>query len=438
MLELKLETELIAALLNFSDNKPDPSLIEAISKVQESDFTDEHYRLGIIAIKQLWEQGEKVNKTTIMEKMLHDYKDKAMESYVYMLGTTRGIFFPRDAQETFLKLRELTVLRAIKEMSMIRAQRLGNVYDPFEEISLQNKENESLQMMLSSIRNTGTLEDIMNEVRDEYYKKKQKAESGQSANEYPLHLDKFDTHMMFERGDLIILAARPGMGKTAFSLFIARSMCMQGKRVLIVSLEMTGHKLAGRILCGHSQISSERYRLGKLYQEETTKMNNGIEQIKQWELIIRDDAPMTTSEIMGIAMIEAQRGLDMIIVDYLGLIQIPNRGSRNDELGVVSQSLKQLAKRVNVPVIALHQLSRKVEERSIKKPLLSDLRDSGNIEQDADIVLFLYRDDYYNTKPTPTNEIEVIISKYREGEANKYITLQHNDQLTNFSTETTF
>jgi len=239
--------------------------------------------------------------------------------------------------------------------------------------------------------------------------------------------------MRFERGDLIILAARPGMGKTAFALFYARKMCKMGKRVLIISLEMTAKKLIGRMVCGEAEISSFKFRQGQLSEQETQAMNNGLNIVYDWDLVINDIAPMSLSEISGLAMVEAQKGIDMVIIDYMGLIQLPNKGNLNNELGVVSQGLKLLAKRLNVPVVALHQLSRKVEERGDKRPLLSDLRDSGNIEQDADIVMFLYREAYYNKNIEP-GEIEILISKYREGEANKFLKLVHDKEIKNFYT----
>jgi replicative DNA helicase len=431
MLEHQLQTELIASLVNFSDRKADPETIEALTRVIPADFTDETYKQVVTVIKQLWQKGELINSSSILHELRKTHKDDAIRFITYVNSQTKNIVIPRPAFETFLMLREQTVISQLTKVMKLRAERLGAITDPFDELALQNEENDKLHKLLTSVSRATGLKEQCAEVRKDYYERKTKADKGISANEYPLLLTKFDSHLVIERGDLVILAARPGMGKTAFALFYVRKMCRQGKRVLFLSLEMTSKKLIGRMVCGEADISSEHYRAGRLNEKDTEKMNNSLNEIYEWKLNVNDTAPMNINDITGVSMVAAQQGIDLIVIDYMGLIAIPNKDSRNNELGVVSQGLKHLAKRLNVPVIALHQLSRKVEERGNKMPVLSDLRDSGNIEQDADVVMFLYRDAYYTGEGK--QEIEIKIAKYREGEANKVITLSHDKDIKNFT-----
>ena len=222
----------------------------------------------------------------------------------------------------------------------------------------------------------------------------------------------------FQKGDLIIIAARPSVGKTAFALNIAQNVGKAGETVAVFSLEMPTLQLVQRMLCAEANIDASRMRTGYLQDDDWPKLTAAIGAISERKIFIDDSAAITTNEIRAkCRRLKRERGLDLVIVDYLQLIHPGQRRreSRQVEVADISRALKQIAKELDVPVIALSQLSRSVEQRQDKRPMLSDLRESGAIEQDADLVAFLYRDDYYDKETERKNIIEIIIAKQRNG-----------------------
>ncbi|MDB4107324.1 replicative DNA helicase [Bacteroidia bacterium] len=230
----------------------------------------------------------------------------------------------------------------------------------------------------------------------------------------------------WQKSDLIILAARPGMGKTAFVLSMARNAAViANKSVAIFSLEMSSMQLVKRLIASEAELSSEKIRSGKLEEHEWQQLHTKISTIEDAKLVIDDTPALTVLDLKAKARrIHRKRGLDMIIIDYLQLMRSEegnkSAGNREQEISYISRSLKGLAKELNIPVIALAQLSRAVEQRQDKRPMLSDLRESGSIEQDADLVTFIYRPEYYGvTQDEEGNDntglTEIIIRKHRNG-----------------------
>ena len=230
-------------------------------------------------------------------------------------------------------------------------------------------------------------------------------------------LDKLTSGL--QPSDLILVAARPSMGKTAFTLNIATYAGIRGARVAFFSLEMSKEQLVQRMLCAEGGIDSQKLRTGQLGDEEWNRLVMTSDKLNKAPIFIDDTAGITVMELRSKARrLQAERGLDLIVIDYLQLMQ--GRGgkgseSRQQEISEISRSLKALARELSVPVVALSQLSRSVESRQIKRPMLSDLRESGSLEQDADIVMFLYREDYYDQDTENKNITEVIIAKHRNG-----------------------
>ena len=223
----------------------------------------------------------------------------------------------------------------------------------------------------------------------------------------------------FHGSDLILIAARPAMGKSAFALNIATNAAVRANvPVVMFSLEMSKEQLVNRILCSEAMVDSNKVRTGKLEEEDWTKLAGSIGPLSEAEIYIDDTPGITVTEIRAkCRKLKLEKNIGMVVIDYLQLVQGSNRrnGSREQEISEISRSLKILAKELDVPVIALSQLSRAVEQRPDHRPMLSDLRESGAIEQDADIVMFLYRDDYYNKDSEKQNIAEVIIAKHRGG-----------------------
>ena len=227
----------------------------------------------------------------------------------------------------------------------------------------------------------------------------------------------------FHENELIIVAGRPAMGKTAFAVNMAVNMALNSKKtVALFNMEMGAEQLISRMLSSVGQIEANKLRTGKLEHQDWKRVNEAISRLADTKIFIDDTPGMTVSEIRAKCrrLANSADGLDVVIIDYLQLISGSAKyaGQRQQEVSEISRSLKTMAMELNIPVIALAQLSRSVEGREDKRPLLSDLRESGSIEQDADIVAFLYRDDYYNKESAideNTSKSEFIISKHRSG-----------------------
>ena len=223
--------------------------------------------------------------------------------------------------------------------------------------------------------------------------------------------------------ELIIIAARPAMGKTAFAVNLAMNVAMnQDKAVALFNMEMSAEQLAMRMLASAGQIDQNKLKTGRLEHNDWKRVNEAISRLADSNLFIDDTPGMTIGEIRAKCrrLASSENGLSMVVIDYLQLINGSAKyaGQRQQEVSEISRSLKTMAMELGIPVIALAQLSRSVEGREDKRPLLSDLRESGSIEQDADIVAFLYRDDYYNKEAAideNTSKSEFIVSKHRSG-----------------------
>ncbi|MDD3228593.1 MAG: replicative DNA helicase [Oscillospiraceae bacterium] len=232
-----------------------------------------------------------------------------------------------------------------------------------------------------------------------------------------------DTITGLNRSDLILLAARPGMGKTSFALNITRHAAVScHKRVAFFSLEMTREQLASRLLSTEAQVSGVKLRTGKLADDEWTRLVEAGDVLSKAEIYFDDNSAITVPEMK--AKLRRLRDVDLVVIDYLQLMSSGHIENRVQEISAITRNLKIMAKELNVPVLCLSQLSRESEKRTTHKPMLSDLRDSGSIEQDADIVLFLYREGYYantgdHAEPEPDedqNSGECIVAKNRHGE----------------------
>jgi replicative DNA helicase len=230
-----------------------------------------------------------------------------------------------------------------------------------------------------------------------------------------IDLDKMTSGM--QKSDLIILAARPSMGKTAFALCVARNAAIKGYKVAIFSLEMGKMQLSQRLLSMEAGVDANRLRTGRLESNDWMKMSAVMDRLSEADIRIDDTPGMT---VMGIKnkcrRMKAEAGLDLVVIDYLQLMSADGRAeSRQQEVSNLSRNLKQLARELDCPVLVLSQLSRAVESRSDHRPQLADLRESGSIEQDADVVLFLYRDEVYDKETDRPGECEVHVSKQRNG-----------------------
>ena len=225
-----------------------------------------------------------------------------------------------------------------------------------------------------------------------------------------------------QKGDLIVVAGRPSMGKTSFAMNIAENMLLNPDvhgSVLVFSLEMPAESLTTRLLASHAKIDQQDVRSARLSNDQLQKFMESSAELRDLPLLIDDSSMLSPMELRARARRvyrQSKDGLALIVVDYLQLMQLPGSSeSRVNQISEISRSLKSLAKELNVPVIALSQLNRAVEQRPNKRPMMADLRDSGAIEQDADVIFFIYRDEVYNEDSEEGNKAEIIIGKQRNG-----------------------
>ncbi len=243
-----------------------------------------------------------------------------------------------------------------------------------------------------------------------------------------------------QKSDLIILAARPSMGKTAFALNLAQNVAMKGKKgVAIFSLEMPKQQLVKRMLCAEAEVEANRVTSGNLQPRDWEKLVEAMTRLSEARIYIDDTSSITSIDIKAKCrrLMMEEKELGLIVIDYLQLMEGGgNPNDRNQQISAISRSLKGLARELDVPIIALSQLSRGVESRPDKRPMMSDLRDSGAIEQDADIVMFIYRDEYYNKDDVNNKgKAEVILAKHRNGAVGT-IELLFQSNITKFKNPT--
>lgn len=237
-----------------------------------------------------------------------------------------------------------------------------------------------------------------------------------------------------QRSDLIILAARPAMGKTAFALSLALNAAVKGKAsVMVFSLEMSKEQLGQRLLSMESKVGMQALKTGKLERRDWDDINIALDILSKARIHIDDTAGINIMEMKSkCRRLKAEEGLDLVVIDYLQLMNPEGKSdSRTQEISVISRNLKLLARELDCPVLVLSQLSRAPEQRTDHRPMLSDLRESGSIEQDADIVIFLYRDEYYNEDTEAVGECEVIVAKQRSGPTGT-VKVAWLDKLTKF------
>lgn len=257
-------------------------------------------------------------------------------------------------------------------------------------------------------------------LRDAFSVLQDRFNNGESITGLPTGYVEFD-HMTagLQPTDLLILAARPAMGKTTFALNIAEYAAIKSKKaVAVFSMEMSASQLALRLISSNGRINATRLRTGQLEDEDWSRVTSAISMLKETKIFI-DDTPGLSPEILRskARRLKREHDLGLIVIDYLQLMSVPgNSENRATEISEISRSLKGLAKELNVPVIALSQLNRSLETRTDKRPVMADLRESGAIEQDADVIVFIYRDDYYNKENSPDKGLaEIIIGKQRSG-----------------------
>ena len=395
------------------------SAIAKISDIlQPEDFYREAHKLVYRSAMTLFERGEAIDFITVIDMLRREEALERAGGISYITSLANGVptaanivFHAKIVQEKSLLRRLIHAATDIAAMGYAETEEVERVLDHAEQKILEVA-TRKIGQDFAPIKEIifSTLDKI-----DEMHKAKGGI-TGLSTGF--TNLDKLTGG--FQRSDLILIAARPSMGKTAFVLNVAQHMVTRDKKsVAIFSLEMPREQLAMRMMCAEGLIDSQHFRTGAMSNDEWKNLVDAADRLSASPMFIDDTAGVNAVELRNKARrISKEHGLDCIIIDYLQLMdggahsRIDNR---QQQISDISRSLKALARELKVPVIALSQLSRGPESRTSRKPMLSDLRESGSLEQDADMVAFLYREDYYNPETEKKNLTELIIAKNRNG-----------------------
>lgn len=404
----------------------DPEVINDVNSVLDpNDFYEHANRLIYNALLALYDENKSIDLVTLQEELkrrnqLEELGDMAYVSEI--LAATPTSFHAKDYARI---VHQKAILRNLINASQKIISSAVQGADSVEDI-LTNAESEI--MNVSNENGSSGFHNIADLVKgavDQISQNAQNQDVVTGVRTGFKTLDEMTTGL--HEDELIILAARPGVGKTSFAMNIAKNVGVaENLPVAVFSLEMSGEQLVQRMLASTGLIDSQHLRTGVLEEKEWGQLEMAANVLSQAPIFIDDTPGIKISEIRSecLALQKEQQGLGLVVIDYLQLIEGPKTESRQQEVSAISRQLKKMAKELHVPVISLSQLSRSVEQRQDKRPILSDLRESGSIEQDADIVGFLYRDDYYRDededdsepKEDPENvEVEVIIEKNRSG-----------------------
>lgn len=392
------------------------AVITAMEVLQPHDFYREIHRTIFEAMENLHRENKEIDLITLPEELRRMKKLDAAGGLEYVLSLPNLVATAANIEYHANIVKDKAMTR---DLITTCTDLTTEAYDGAKEADELIDDAERKIFHLAENKKSGDFDPVGKVVEDTLDKISKLYENKAGLTGLPTgfrDLDKLTSGL--QPSDLILIAARPSMGKTAFTLNIAQNVGVrQHKTVAFFSLEMSKEQLVQRLLCQISHIDSQKLRTGQLNTDKDwAQLTDACDKLYQAPIYIDDTPGISVSEMRSKARrLKSEHGLDLIIVDYLQLMQGRNSESRQQEISEISRSLKALARELKVPLIALSQLSRSVESRQDKRPMLSDLRESGALEQDADIVAFLYREDYYDKETENQHITEVIVAKHRNG-----------------------
>ncbi len=401
---------------------------ETLSKVSDvilpASFYKPAHRYIYEAMIQLFNSGDNIDIVSVSDVLSYNGKLEAVGGRAYINDLAENTITTSNISYYAKIIQEKAVKRALINAGSEIVSK-GYDLEPSDE-SLEQAEK--LIYEIGSSKMTSDLKSIKDLVLDTWDNIEYRYNHKDELSGVRTGFNELDTTLNgLNKSDLIILAARPAMGKTALALNIAQNIAIKEKvPVCIFSLEMSASQLVMRMLCSHAEVDAQRLKTGNMLQKDLDKLAMAMNDFSQAQIYIDDSGGCTLTDIRTKCrrLKSQQKDLGLIVIDYLQLIEGSGKDDRLQQISAISRGLKILAKELNVPVIALSQLSRAVEGRNDKRPMLSDLRESGSIEQDADIVMFIYRADYYAKEDSEEEESikanskgmsEVIIAKHRNG-----------------------
>jgi len=426
---IEAEQSILGAILIDNDALP-----RALEILDAEDFYKQSHRKLFNAMLELFEKSEPIDLITLTDYLKRENELETVGGISYLSSLVNMIPTAANIKYHSKIVREKGLLRGLLRSSNEIASRIYESNFDAEEL-VDYAEKSIFDISEKRIKASFvTLREVIKdsfEMIEQLYDKKEAITGVPSGFR---DLDELTTG--FQKGDLVIVGGRPSMGKTAFTLNIAQNVGLELKEpVAIFSLEMAKEQLALRMLCSEAMVNSNSIRKGFIKKEDWHKLTSAASNLTGAPIYIDDSSSITALELRAKARrLKMEHGLSLVVVDYLQLMR--GKGSferREQEISDISRSLKAMAKELSVPVIAVSQLNRSVEQRRPPKPMLADLRESGAIEQDADVILFLYRDEVYN-KDNPANKgkAEVDIAKQRNGPAGVTVHLSYISSCTRF------
>ena len=389
--------------------------------VPEAFYKDAHQKI-YKAIKDLFAKSEPIDILTVTNQLLTNGELEMVGGAYYISKLTNRVVSSANIE---YHARIIIQKHIQRELIGIASELIKDAYEDTTDVLdlLDKAENKLFQVSENNLRRShDSMKDLVSQAISEIEKAKT---AGDSLRGVPTGFEELNRITQgWQKSDLIILAARPSMGKTAFALNLARNAAVQYDRpIAFFSLEMSSVQLVTRLMSTESSLSADILRSGNLSEEQWQQLNDNVSKLVKAPIFIDDTPQLSVFELRAkCRRLKQQHDISMIFIDYLQLMTAKGdaKGNREQEISTISRSLKSLAKELQVPVLALSQLSRKVEERvGSKKPILSDLRESGAIEQDADMVLFIYRPEYYanneDTEGKPQGYTIINIAKHRNG-----------------------
>lgn len=410
----------------------------AVEVIRPEDFYREANGEIYEAILVLFNRGEPVDLITLSEELKRRGTLESVGGLSYLANLSGGIATTANTEYYCKIVEEKSILRKLISSSN---QIIGKAYEDSEDVNIIIEEAEKNIFDITQGAHKQGFAPIDQVLLDSFARIEE-----MSANESGLtglttgFIDLDNKLSGLQKSDLVLLAARPSMGKTALGINIATNSALKvNARVAIFSLEMSKEQLVQRMIAATAHVDLQKIISGRLSEDEWLKIITSIGPLSQAEIFIDDTAGISLMEMKAkCRRLKIEKGLDLILVDYLQLMQMEGRQeNRQQEISAISRGLKALAKEMNCPVMALSQLSRAPELRTDHKPILSDLRESGAIEQDADVVMFLYRDEYYNEESEKKNIGEVNIAKHRNGPTGS-IELVFKKEFTKFLNKESF
>ncbi|MDO9628400.1 MAG: replicative DNA helicase [Acholeplasmataceae bacterium] len=415
-------------------------IVSVVDQLNNEDFFEQAHQLIFEAMKELHNNTMKIDYTSVAAKLEEGQNLQKAGGMKYLLALSETVPSTKHL-ETYVELvRDGSMKRQVIQLaSEILETGYSGDMDANEYLTLAE---ESI-FALAQKRKTSEfseLADVIREVKEKTEKNRDKKGGITGLRTGFSNLDQLTAGLQPE--ELIILAARPSMGKSAFAMNLALNVAKRNKDgqagVAIFSLEMSNEQLAARMLSSESNIENNKIKTGHLTSREWQFLEGGMQSLSKLHISFDDSAAVSVADIRAKCRKLSQEGkLDFVVIDYLQLIKGDDRsGNRQEEVAKISRSLKQMARELKIPILALSQLSREVEKREDKRPVLADLRESGSIEQDADIVMFLYRNDYYVHNPeNKTGEVELSIAKNRQGMAGIRLGFRFDTEFSRFTAQ---